>query len=123
MHEFAVTQNLLAVALEGAQSNNARRITAIHIRVGSLTGIVEESVRFCFDVLSLNTIAQGATITFAHEFALATCTECTLQWQVSLPLLPECPRCASGRVTVTGGKDLVVESIEVTESIESTPVQ
>ena len=58
MHELAVTEGILALALETAQRAGARRISGIDLVVGDVSSIVDDSVQFYFDVLSRNTPAE-----------------------------------------------------------------
>ncbi len=41
MHELAITQRILEIALEHAGRAGARRITAIHLVVGDLSSVVD----------------------------------------------------------------------------------
>jgi len=113
MHELPVTQGILDVAVEAARNNNAARITDIYLVIGDLTSIIDDSVQFYFDFLSKDTLAENAILHFERRPALATCTVCGHQTEVSLPMLPECQVCGSAQVTVSGGRDFYVDSIEI----------
>ena len=113
MHELPVTQGIIDVAIEAAKANNASRITDIYLVIGNLASIVDDSVQFYFDFLSKDTLAVGATLHFRRESATATCQDCSHQWSVTPPLLPECPNCDSARVQIAGGREFYVESIEI----------
>ena len=56
MHEMAVTQGLLNMALEHAAG---RRITDIYLQVGRMSPVVPSSVALFFDHLSQGTLAEG----------------------------------------------------------------
>jgi hydrogenase nickel incorporation protein HypA/HybF len=113
MHELPATQGILNVALEAAQQNGARRILAIDLAIGQLAGIVDDSVQFYFDILSKDTIAEGAVLRFRREPAGATCGDCGHQFAVEVPLAAVCPVCGGIRLHVSGGREFFVESIEV----------
>ena len=113
MHELPVTQSILDVAVSTAKDNNANRITDIYLVIGDLTSIVDDSVQFYFDFLSKDTLAAGATLHFRRESATATCQNCSQQWPVTPPLLPECPNCDSTQVHIQGGRQFSIESIEI----------
>ena len=113
MHELPMTEGLLAVALDAARKAGARRITAIDLVVGELASIVDDSVQFYFDILSEGTPAEGAELRFSRESGNATCRDCHHQFSVSPPITPTCPACGSPRLTVTGGREFYVSSIEV----------
>lgn len=112
MHELSVTQNLLAVVLEHAERAGARRVTRIDLRIGALTGIVDESVQFYFDFVSRDTPAAGARLAFSHVPARLRCRSCGAEFQ------PEerdwlCPNCGATGGDVVAGREFTVESIEV----------
>jgi hydrogenase nickel incorporation protein HypA/HybF len=115
VHELAVTQGILDVALEAARANNARRINAIDLVIGDLSSIVDDSVQFYFDVLSKGTLAEGAELRFRRQPAEAACWTCGHKFQVSVPLKPVCPACGSAQLHVSGGREFFVESIDVDE--------
>ncbi len=115
MHELAVTEGILKVALEAAAQAGGPRIHAIDLVIGDLSGMVDDSIQFYFDILSRDTAAAGATLRFRREPANVTCQECGAHYTAQPPLMPLCARCGSAQLRVIGGRELRVESIEVEE--------
>ena len=113
MHELAVTQNLVDIALDAAHAAGAEQIRIIHVVIGSLTGIAPESVQFYFDFLSRDTLAAGARLDLTMQPAQATCDKCGATFAVAPPLDGCCPHCGGAPASVAGGNDLMVQSIEV----------
>ena len=113
MHELPVTQGILDVAIKAAQANKAARITAIHLVVGELSSIVDDSVQFYFDLLSRDTIAAGAILNITRRAAAATCLDCQYLFDVHAPLATACPQCGGLRLRVAGGREFYVDSIDV----------
>lgn len=113
MHELPITEGILKIATEAA---GGRRITTIHLVVGELSSIVDDSVQFYFDMLSEGTPAEGAALDFQRLPATVLCWECGKSFEARAPLPSECPQCGSVRLQVTGGRELRVDSIEVSDN-------
>ena len=70
MHELPITEGILKIATDAA---GGRRITSIHLVVGELSSIVDDSVQFYFDMLSKGTVAEGAALDFERRPATMVC--------------------------------------------------
>lgn len=112
MHELAVTQNLLDLALSEAGKVKAKKISRISLVIGEMSGVVDESVRFYFGFLSKGTTAEGATLIFKKKETLARCQNCGREFAVR-ELNWVCPDCGCMRLEVISGDELFLESMEV----------
>ena len=112
MHELAITQSVLDIALEHAKNSNANKITRINLVVGEMTGIVDECVRFYFDFISKDTIASEAILSFQNVPTQAHCRHCDTTFALN-GLQYRCPSCQQYDIEVMAGRELYVESIEV----------
>lgn len=115
MHELPATQDILATALETARAAGAVRVSAVDVVIGDLTSMVDDSVQFYFDVLSRGTAAEGALLRMRRVHATASCGECGSAYTVTPPLSPMCESCGSLRLSVRGGREFFIESIQVDE--------
>jgi hydrogenase nickel incorporation protein HypA/HybF len=113
MHELPVTQAILDSALHAAQQAGGQRILAIDLVIGDLSGIVDDSVQFYFDILSQGTPAAGAALRFRRQPARAVCPDCGRSYDAAPPLAPFCPVCGGLHVQVSGGRQFFLESIEI----------
>jgi hydrogenase nickel incorporation protein HypA/HybF len=112
MHELAVTENLLNLALRHAEQASARRVTDLHLVIGELATIVGDSVQFYWDLISKGTLCEGASLHFQRIAAELRCLDCGTQYKLD-GTLSECPVCASARVRVVAGDEFRLEAIEV----------
>lgn len=62
MHELALTQSILSIALDEVRRVGGKRVTRISLALSDMPGLTEESVRSCFDLLSKDSIAAGAVL-------------------------------------------------------------
>jgi hydrogenase nickel incorporation protein HypA/HybF len=112
MHEMSITQSLLEIALRHAEQANARRIVRLNMVIGELASIVDDSVQFYWDIISRDTIAEGAELYFERVPGILRCLSC----DHTFPLNGRdyaCPDCGGLQVTVAGGDEFRLESIEV----------
>ena len=112
MHELAVTEEILRVALEHAERAQATSITDIHLVIGALSTIVDDSVQFYFDFLSPDTIAAGAKLHFERIPARLRCRQCQHEFE------PQerdyhCPQCNTLGGDVIAGKEFYLDSMQV----------
>jgi hydrogenase nickel incorporation protein HypA/HybF len=110
VHELAVTQSILDIALRHA--GDAKRITHLYLVIGDLAGIVDESVQFYWDIIAQDTIAEGSELHFERIKTSFHCNTCDHDFEPD-GRLSECPRCGGYHVIITAGREFRLESIEV----------
>jgi hydrogenase nickel incorporation protein HypA/HybF len=112
MHELPVTQSLLELALEHAEKAGAVRILRLNITIGNLASIVDDSVQFYWDIISKETIAEGAELVFQRIATEIKCLDCNRSY---LPVdgISACPKCSGYHVKVIAGQEFYLDSIEV----------
>ncbi|MEN8583225.1 hydrogenase maturation nickel metallochaperone HypA [Arthrobacter sp. KBS0703] len=108
MHELSITQGLVDAVLD---RTGERTVTAVNLRVGTLSGVLPDAMRFCFDVVSAGTPLAGARLWIDEPRGLARCRTC--QGEFELPdLILLCP-CGSADVEILHGRELMLMSVEV----------
>ena len=112
MHELSITQNVLKIVVEHGQRAGAKRVTVIHLVVGQLTGLVDDSIQFYFDMLSPGTLAAGARLNIKRIPAQLRCRSCGQEFAL-LDKRWACPHCSSVGGDVVRGREFLIESIEV----------
>lgn len=112
MHELAITESILEIALRHAQAQNATKITDLYIVMGQWSSLVDDSVQFYWDMISDGTIAQGTNLHFERIQTELTCLDCGKLYQPDAETLP-CPNCQGTRLKVTKGEEFRLDSIEI----------
>lgn len=112
MHEMALAQGILDVALSNACQHGAVRIGRIKLLVGEMTHVEPESLKFCFAALSAGTIAERATVDIEVKPLRGRCRQCNSEFSVA-GFYFVCPECQSSSVEIISGRELTVEHLEV----------
>ncbi len=112
MHELAVTENILNIAVQHATRANAVRVTSLHLVIGQLSSIVDDSVQFYWDMISAGTLCEGAQLHFERHPAMLKCLDCEQTYALGAELT-DCPNCHSARIKVVAGEEFYLDSIEV----------
>ena len=112
MHELAVTESILNIALTHARKAEATKVTDIYIQIGRLSSIVDESVQFYWDMVSEGTMCAGSKLHFQRFPAELLCLECNNKFTVPKQITP-CPKCGSLSLKVLSGDQFNLESIEI----------
>jgi hydrogenase nickel incorporation protein HypA/HybF len=112
MHELAVTESILNIATKHAAPANAVCVTDVHLVIGQLSSIVDESVQFYWDMITEGTICAGAQLHFQRKPATLKCFDCDHTYTLTGELT-DCPNCHGARIKVVAGEEFYVESIEI----------
>ncbi len=112
MHELAVTQSILDLALKNAKQANATQVTDINLVIGKLSSIVDDSVQFYWELIAKDTICEKAILHFERIPARLLCQDCKIEYTLDSELTP-CPSCGSNRVNILTGNEFRLESIEI----------
>ena len=114
MHELSITQSILNIVNEHAQRAGAAKVTTINLTVGELTGFVDDSLQFYFEMLSPGTLAEGARLNITRVPATVRCRACGSEFHLE-GLQWTCPQCQAIGGDVLRGREFQVESIEVVQ--------
>jgi len=112
MHELGITESILQIALSQAEKQDAKKIVKINLRIGELSEVVEDCVRFYFDLISKGTIAEGASIDVENMPVRVRCSQCKGIFEAP-DLIFMCPQCQVLSAEIISGKELDVTSIEI----------
>ncbi|GAA1957625.1 hydrogenase maturation nickel metallochaperone HypA [Amycolatopsis minnesotensis] len=108
MHELSITQSVVDTI---AEATGGATVLEVRLEIGRLSGVVPDSVRFCFELVCAGTALAGADLDIVEPPGVIRCRDCA---RVSeLPdAFPLCP-CGSADVEVVGGRQLKIKSVEV----------
>ncbi|HNQ87617.1 MAG TPA: hydrogenase maturation nickel metallochaperone HypA [Verrucomicrobiota bacterium] len=112
MHEVGIIQNAVAMALQTARESGAIRVHRVRLRVGTMSGVVPDALRFAFDLVCQGTAAEGAELEIEEVPAACWCAACAAEF-VCEDYINECPRCHAVSGELRRGRELELATVEV----------
>jgi hydrogenase nickel incorporation protein HypA/HybF len=112
MHELAVTESMLEIAIRHGEVAGAKRVTDLYLVIGKLSSVVDDSVQFYWDIVSKGTICEGARLHFQRLPATLRCLECRATYDIDGDFTP-CPACGSARIEVIAGQEFRLDSVGI----------
>ncbi|MBI1763465.1 MAG: hydrogenase maturation nickel metallochaperone HypA [Acidobacteria bacterium] len=112
MHEAAIVQGILDIAIRTAQQNGAAPIRCIKLRLGEFRGVVREALEFCFEAMKRGTLAEQAALEVETIKLRAACANCG-----EIECAPRdynflCPHCGEV-LNILAGREMQVEYVEL----------
>ncbi|HEX9047944.1 MAG TPA: hydrogenase maturation nickel metallochaperone HypA [Verrucomicrobiae bacterium] len=112
MHEVSIMIEALRLADDAAKNAGASRVRKLRLRIGALSGVVPEALRFAFDVARENTLAAQATLEIESVPAACWCPACRMEFP-SADFYGECPRCHQPSGELRQGREMEIADVEV----------
>lgn len=114
MHELSIAYNLVEIAVDAVSHAGAHEVKSVHVRIGALAGVVEDALRFGWDVATEGTVLAGAALVVYPLPVVVECAACDQQSTLASVYPLACPHCL-GPAAVLSGRELELSSIEIVE--------
>ena len=112
MHEMSLAEGVLQLVTDTARREAATRVKTVVLEIGKLSAVEPEALKFCFDIVTHGSIAQGAVLEIITVPGAGRCMLCgeTVAMEARYDA---CPKCGSYQVQTTGGSEMRVKEIEI----------
>ena len=115
MHELSIVESLIEqVQRELNRAGEKGPVIKLELAVGRLSGVHSQSLRFAFELLAPGTLVENASMEIIEPKASCACHACGARTEID-QLLLRCPVCGGEDVTIEGGRELMLQSIEVAD--------
>jgi hydrogenase nickel incorporation protein HypA/HybF len=112
MHELAIAQNILEIVQQSVPEEQVQWVRLIRMRIGPLSGVVADSLGFCFEAIIHETKMRKARLAFEQASMILRCRNCQNEFQ-SDDLAFLCSACQSSNLELISGKELDIVEIEL----------
>ena len=108
VHELSITESVVATVSEHVGDSPVHALT---LEIGRLSGVVADSLRFCFELCAQGTPLEGARLDIIETPGRGHCRDCASQLELT-DLVPLCS-CGSANLEITGGQQLKIKNVEM----------
>ena len=113
MHELSIAMSIVDAASEEAARCGARRVNAVHMKLGPLSGVVKDALCFSFEVACEGTALAGSRLVIEDAPVIAYCTDCCAEQTIESIQRLACPKCGTLTPQVMQGRELLVTALEL----------
>lgn len=112
MHELSVAQNIIDIVRENVSEPDYGRVNKILIEVGEFSGIVAESLEYCFDVIKTETEFINAKMEIKKIPFRLFCNSCKTETSNNSGIRL-CSNCGRNDTKIISGTDMKIIEVEV----------
>ncbi|HSU68518.1 MAG TPA: hydrogenase maturation nickel metallochaperone HypA, partial [Tepidisphaeraceae bacterium] len=112
MHELSIAMSLLDVAGEEAERRNVR-VTAIHLRLGPLSGVIREALLSAYELAREGSPLADSKLIIEDVPLVVYCPTCDANRPAISPQEICCSECGTPTPQVVSGRELEVFALEV----------
>lgn len=114
MHELSIAMSIVDAAQEEAQRRGVQ-VTAVHLRLGALSGVVKDALQFSYEMACQDTPLEGSQLIVEDLPVIVFCALCQKEQTLGSVQMFACPTCGTPTMDVRQGKELEVYALEVQE--------
>jgi len=112
MHEMSLCEGVLQILQTEAKNQGFTKVKTVWLEIGDLSSVEPDAMLFSFDVVTRNSLADGAKLEIIHVPGDAWCMQCSKNVPVK-QRFDECPECGSYQLQITGGDEMKIKELEV----------
>jgi len=113
MHELAIAQSIVDAVETRATACNATRVKGVRLKIGEASGIVADSLSFCFEMLaSFDPLLEGAHLVIDTVPHRARCRHCDKEFAIA-DFVAQCPTCGEWSTEIISGAELQILDMEI----------
>ena len=112
MHEMSLCEGILQVLEDHAKTQSFTAVKTVWLEIGALSGVEIDAMRFSFDAVMRDSLADGAQLEIIEIPGQAWCLKCAETVQVK-QRFDQCPKCSGYQLQVVAGDQMRIKELEV----------
>jgi hydrogenase nickel incorporation protein HypA/HybF len=112
MHELSIALSIIEGAEEEAERHGGK-VTAVHLRLGQLSGVVKEALLFAYELACECTPLAGSRLLIEEVPVVVFCSQCSAEYALASIKSFCCPVCGTLTPEVVQGQELELVALEL----------
>ena len=115
VHELSIASRVVELVGEEVRAAGGGRVVAVTLKIGALSCVHEDALRFSFNLVREGTPLADAELRIVTVPVVIWCAACSRE--VALPGIQKlaCPECGTPSGDIRAGRELDLESIELVD--------
>lgn len=113
MHELSIAVSIVDGVLEEVERRGATDVSAVHVRIGRLSGVDKDALLFSWNVATEGTPLAHSSLLIEDVDVVVLCPTCNAERPIECFPLLACAQCGSLAPNVVHGQELEITAMEV----------
>jgi hydrogenase nickel incorporation protein HypA/HybF len=113
MHELSIAMSMIEMAAGESASRGGVQVSAIHLKLGPLSGVVKEALLFSYEVACEGTVLEGSRLVIEEVPVVVFCSTCQAERAIISIQRFCCAVCHAPTSEVVRGRELEVVALEI----------
>jgi len=113
MHELSIAMSIIDTAAAEAARRGAAQVSAVHLKLGPLSGVVKDALLFSYELACDGTVLQGSELIIEEMPVVVFCPSCEAEQVIESIQSFCCPVCGTLTSEVIRGRELEVFAMEI----------
>lgn len=113
MHELSIALSIIDECSREACARGASRVSKVYLKLGPLSGVVQEALMFSYELACEDTPLAGSSLVVEEVPVIIYCDNCGVER--ALPSIQQfiCPVCGRNAARVVSGRELQIAAMEI----------
>jgi hydrogenase nickel incorporation protein HypA/HybF len=122
MHELSIISSVVTSVCAAVSEAGGGTVECVRLRVGALTGVVNEALQFGYDLATCGTPLAGSSLEIENLPVVIFCGVCRCERTLSGVQSFRCPCCGTPSGDIRQGRELEIASV-VLETAEPSALR
>lgn len=113
MHELSIAMSIVDMATEEVERRGATHISAVHLKLGRLSGVAREALQFSYGLTCEGTPLEGSELIIEDVPVVVYCEVCQAERTLASEQRFCCSVCEAPTSQVVHGRELEVVALEI----------